>query len=72
MEKEPVAGGLEKKLLEHISHNVEQEGGQRVTLAKATAALDPSTRNPVEEDCSLASLVQHTDPGPPAIGESFG
>jgi hypothetical protein len=34
--------------------------------------LDPSPRNPIEEDCRLASLVEHLDPVAPKFGETFG
>jgi hypothetical protein len=57
VEEEAISGGLKKHLLKHVCHNVEQEGGKGVSLAKAAAALDPSTRNAIEENRSLARVV---------------
>jgi hypothetical protein len=57
MQEEAVPGGKEEHLLKHICHNVKKEGGKRVALPKAATALDPSTRDAIKENRSLARVV---------------
>jgi hypothetical protein len=48
---------LQEELLEDISNNVEEKGGERVSLPEATTALNPPTRNTVQKNRSLACGV---------------
>jgi hypothetical protein len=65
VEKEADVGGLEEKLLEDISNDVEKERGERVPLLKAAPTLDPPSRNSIEENSRLASPVEHLNPRAP-------
>jgi hypothetical protein len=62
VKKEPIARGLKEKLLQDVRHNVEEERRKRVALMKPTPALDPSTRDAVEEDGSLTGEVKQINP----------
>jgi hypothetical protein len=72
MQEEAVPGGKEEHLLKHICHNVKKEGGKRVALPKAATALDPSTRDAIKENRSLARVVEQPNPGAPEFWEAFG
>jgi hypothetical protein len=65
VEQEPFSGGLEEKLLKHISYDIEEERRQRVTLSKPPATLDPFARDTVEKNSSLTRLIEHFYPGSP-------
>jgi hypothetical protein len=41
-------------------------------LSEAAAALDPFAGHTVEENSRLTCLVEHFDPGPPELRETFG
>jgi hypothetical protein len=71
VEKEPITGSLKKHLLKNIRNDVEKEGGQRISLPQSSAALNPVTRNAVEQHRSLTSAVNHFDPITPERGETF-
>jgi hypothetical protein len=59
-------------LLKNIRNNVEKEGGQRITLAQPSAALNPGSRNAIEQHRSLTSAVKHFNPISPERGEALG
>jgi hypothetical protein len=71
MEEQPLPRGLKEHLLENISNNVKEEGGEGVTLSQPPAALDPASRNAVEKHSGLAGFIEHPDPGAPDFRESF-
>jgi hypothetical protein len=57
VKKPPLSRGLQEELLEDISNNVEEKGGERVSLPEATTALNPPARNTVQKNRSLACGV---------------
>jgi hypothetical protein len=57
VEEKAVPRGKKEHLLKHIRHDVKKEGGQRVALPKAAAALDPSTRDAIEKNRGLTRVV---------------
>jgi hypothetical protein len=72
VQEKAVAGGLEDHLLQDINDDIEQERGEGVALPEATAALNPSAGDPVEQDRSLTSAVKHFNPISPERGEALG
>jgi hypothetical protein len=56
---------LEEHLLQHINNDVEQEGGERIALLQTSTALNPSPRDAIKEDRSLASLIDQVNPRTP-------
>jgi hypothetical protein len=71
VQEKAIAGGLEDHLLQDINDDIEQERGEGVALPEATAALNPSAGDPVEQDRSLACLVEHFYPTSPELREPF-
>jgi hypothetical protein len=65
-------GGDAKHLLKDVSNDVKQEGGERVSLPKPPAALDPASRYAVKENRRLAGVVKEIDPRAPKIREALG
>jgi hypothetical protein len=44
--------------LENVCDNVEEEGGEGINLPQAATTLDPPTRDTIEEDNSLARVIE--------------
>jgi hypothetical protein len=72
VKQKPLTRGLEKKLLEDISNDVEKEGGEGVALTQTTPTLDPPPGDAIKKDRSLARMVQQGNPVAPQGRESFG
>lgn len=58
-------GGVVEQVAKNISNNDEEVRRQRIALPEASATIDPSPRDTVEEDRRLPSLKQGVDPGAP-------
>jgi hypothetical protein len=59
-------------LLENISHDIEEEGGEGVALPKPPMTLDLPSRDVVEENGCLARSIGHFDPSPPQVRKALG
>jgi hypothetical protein len=57
VEQKSVPRGREQKLLKDIRNNVEEEGGEGISLPKPVTTLNPSARDTIEQHSSLAGLV---------------
>jgi hypothetical protein len=54
VEQKAITGGPEEKLLQDVSDNIKEKGGERVPPAKPSPALDPSAGDAIKENGSLA------------------
>jgi hypothetical protein len=71
VEKQPLTGGQEEKLLENVSDNVKKEGGEGVPLAEPPLALNPPAWDAIKKDSGLAGVVEHFNPSSPEIREAL-
>jgi hypothetical protein len=49
--------GAQEELLQDVSHNVEEKGGEGVSLTKAALTLDPAPGDTIQENRGLTGLV---------------
>lgn len=68
----PGIGSREDQALEGVGQEDEKVGGERVPLAKAPVALNPTARLAVEEDRRVDSRGEVSDPTMPTRREPFG
>lgn len=60
-------GRVVKKTTEDVGDNDEEIWGERVALAKTVPIGNPTPRDAVKEDSSLASAEKITDPSAPFV-----
>lgn len=66
----PLRGGLIQEPLQNIGNNDEEVWGDGIPLSEAAVASEPTARNSIQEDGSLAHVERASDPGAPFVAEA--